>query len=986
MPFLSSLKRAFTFNFLLVAAVPVLFLGLLNIQLIFNYQLDGVRERNMMRAKSIAEEVKSFFDEVQIDLQLVEETIAADGIVQPVSLDNYLARVVRNSLFFESIYLLDANGNVLRSSVLNYRQTPAMLDLSEHPLFKEGISIQGPTWGSTFTSPNTGEPSIAFGLPVPQGYLLGNVRLSSLARILERASLHGGVEVSIIETNGALVASYPSEIIMQHASFADHPALALALQGQDTTQELIQGATYYLESVAHIPTSKWLVWVGLNMSNMLVPIDNMRHLLIGVMILAVLLGAIIAILNVRRLIQPLTLLGHRAGQIAGGHYEFAFRPSGFSEIDALANQITSMSHAIKVREESIITNEQRFRDLVNSIDGIVWEMEYPSFRFLFVSRQAENLLGYPIHEWYTEADFWQRKTHPDDLPQTKAYCRMMTEKHQDHDFEYRMLSAHGRILWMHNLVTVVIENNRPVRLLGVMLDVTVKKELLNELSRSEQNYREIFNATSDAIFIHDALSGQVIDVNQATLNMFACTYEEALSGGIVQFSPGYNSPSTREQALLKFKEAQDKGGATYEWQARKANGELFWAEVKLRSAMVGNQQRVLAAVRDISERRQAEDKIREANERLTLLIDRMPLGCIFWSPEFTVNMWNPAAEAIFGFTEEEMLGKGPYDTIIPEMTWNVDPVWARLMSGDKSAPGMNDNVTKEGKFITCEWYNTPVRDLSGETIGVISMVQDISARKAAETELAKYRAQLEELVRERTEQLQAAQQELVQKERLAVLGQLTATVSHEIRNPLGTIANALYLLKVSLHGKEYAHLERPLKLAERNVERCDNIISELLDFSRQRKIQKEPLVIGSWLADLLGEFAFPDEVQLHWELDSHAVVPVDSERLRRVMINVITNALQAFDEVPARVKKLEILSRTVDERYEIIVSDNGPGMSEEIMERIFEPMYSTKTFGVGLGVPIIKNVLESHGGGVEYQSEVGKGTTVIMWLPIADTC
>ena len=280
---------------------------------------------------------------------------------------------------------------------------------------------------------------------------------------------------------------------------------------------------------------------------------------------------------------------------------------------------------------------------------------------------------------------------------------------------------------------------------------------------------------------------------------------------------------------------------------------------------------------------------------------------------------------------------------------------------------------------------TPVHDLSGETIGVISMVQDISARKIAESELAKYRAQLEELVRERTEQLQAAQQELVQKERLAVLGQLTATVSHEIRNPLGTVANSIYLLKESLKGEEHIHLARPLKLAERNVERCDNIISELLDFSRQRMIEKEPLAIGRWLTELLGEISIPDEVQLHWELDLHTIVPVDSERLRRVMINVITNALQAFYEVSDRVKKLEIRSRKVDECYEITVSDNGPGMSKEILERIFEPMFSTKTFGVGLGVPIIKNVLEGHGGGVKYHSEVGKGTTVVMSLPLAET-
>ena len=126
--------------------------------------------------------------------------------------------------------------------------------------------------------------------------------------------------------------------------------------------------------------------------------------------------------------------------------------------------------------------------------------------------------------------FWEQKTHLEDLAQAKAYCQLMSEKHEDHDFEYRMIASDGRVVLIQDLVTVVVENNRPVRLLGVMIDVTEQKELLDDLSRSEQNYREIFNATSDAIFIHDAETGQVLDVYQSMLNMFNTTYVDALFG------------------------------------------------------------------------------------------------------------------------------------------------------------------------------------------------------------------------------------------------------------------------------------------------------------------------------------------------------------------------------------------------------------------------------------------------------------------------
>ncbi len=593
------------------------------------------------------------------------------------------------------------------------------------------------------------------------------------------------------------------------------------------------------------------------------------------------------------------------------------------------------------------------------------------------------MLGYPLKDWYGQETFWESKVHTEDLAQARAYCQLMSEKHEDHDFEYRMIAANGKTVWIRDLVTVVVENDRPVRLLGVMIDVTTQKELVEELVRSEQNYREIFNSSSDAFFIHDAETGRIVDVNQAMLTMFECPYEKALTSGIDDFSLG-ESPYSYDEARLKMQEAMKNGSTRFEWRSRKLTGQVFWSEISLRSAMIGDQNRILAAVRDISERKMAADRLREVNERLSLLLNRMPLGCILWTMDFTVRMWNPAAEAIFGFSEPEMLDRSPYGLIVPEATrQDLESLWSRMVSGDQSAHSVNDNLTKGGKTITCEWTNTPMRDLSGGIIGVISMVQDVSKRIAVEKELEKYRTHLEVLVNERTEQLKSVQEELVQKGRLAVLGQLTATVSHEIRNPLGTVANALYLLKESLSDGKHEHLARPLMLAERNVERCDSIISDLLDFSRQRKIEMAPQFIDTWLAELLDELVFPADVQCHWQLASQATVLIDPERLRRVMVNVITNALQALDEVDTENKTLEIQTTVVGSRCEIRVRDNGPGMTEEVLARIFEPMFSTKNFGVGLGVPIIKNIMEGHGGGVTYHSEPGRGTTVIMWLPLA---
>jgi hypothetical protein len=367
MPFLSSLKRALTVNFLLVAAVPVLIFGLFNIQLISSNQLDGVRDRNVTQARNIADEVDSFLREVRSDLRHVEQVLSTKEMLQPDRADDFLANMVRNSRFFESIYLLDDQYRVVSLGVLPKLLARSEdfigLDFSGHQLFRSGKDLKMPVWSNTFVSLVTGEPSVTLGVPMPGGFLLGNIRLSSLGKLLQRYS-NVGIEVSIIDQSGTVVAHNVTKKAMQRVSFGDHPAVVSAMEGVESTREFKQGALHTLESVIPVSTSGWVVWVGLDMHIILAPINDIRNLLIFFMAIAVSLASIIALFNVQRLMTPLIALGVRTKLIADGNYDFSFRPSGFVEVDELANQIESMTHAIKMREESIVTNERRFRDLV----------------------------------------------------------------------------------------------------------------------------------------------------------------------------------------------------------------------------------------------------------------------------------------------------------------------------------------------------------------------------------------------------------------------------------------------------------------------------------------------------------------------------------------------------------------------------------------------------------------------------------------------
>ncbi len=147
----------------------------------------------------------------------------------------------------------------------------------------------------------------------------------------------------------------------------------------------------------------------------------------------------------------------------------------------------------------------------------------------------------------------------------------------------------------------------------------------------------------------------------------------------------------------------------------------------------------------LTERKRAEEQAKRLRGYLQLQVKRMPIGMIFWDKEFRVKTWNPAATKIFGFTEEEALGKHSHDIIVPkEAQPHVDDIRRRLLEGDLTAYSINENITKDGRTIICDWANVPLKEADGTVIGVLSMVQDITKRKRADEELKARVKELEE--------------------------------------------------------------------------------------------------------------------------------------------------------------------------------------------------------------------------------------------------
>jgi signal transduction histidine kinase len=239
--------------------------------------------------------------------------------------------------------------------------------------------------------------------------------------------------------------------------------------------------------------------------------------------------------------------------------------------------------------------------------------------------------------------------------------------------------------------------------------------------------------------------------------------------------------------------------------------------------------------------------------------------------------------------------------------------------------------------------------------------------------------------------LRETQDEMVKRGRLAQLGQLTATVAHELRNPLGAVRTSAYVLARRVKDKGLA-VEPQIERINNGIVRCDKIITELLDFSRSSAPILQSRRIDDWLAEAVETQAakMPESVAFECVLRlGDLEAKFDPDRLERVIINLIQNACEAMVGKPdAPVvpqgydPRITVMSKHSARGIEISIADNGPGIPDDILPHIREPLYSTKSFGTGLGLPAVERILEQHGGGLEVETSSGSGACFTFWFPL----
>jgi signal transduction histidine kinase len=238
--------------------------------------------------------------------------------------------------------------------------------------------------------------------------------------------------------------------------------------------------------------------------------------------------------------------------------------------------------------------------------------------------------------------------------------------------------------------------------------------------------------------------------------------------------------------------------------------------------------------------------------------------------------------------------------------------------------------------------------------------------------------------REMARRLHQSMDALARQERLAGLGQVAGTMSHELRNPLAVLRATLATLRRRLGG-EADDVQRALARMDRNIDRCTEILGDLQDFASGAAVTRTPTALDDWLNQLLDEHAVGGVVTVRRALHSGAVAAIDPQRLQRAIVNLIDNAAEALTDPawtmpPGGERRITVATELAGDRIALSIADSGPGIVPDVLPRIFEPLFTTKSFGVGLGLPLVRQIIEQHGGTIEVETPAAGGTRFVIRL------
>jgi PAS domain S-box-containing protein len=624
------------------------------------------------------------------------------------------------------------------------------------------------------------------------------------------------------------------------------------------------------------------------------------------------------------------------------------------------------------RAEAELRGRQEMLDLAQTAARVV------AFDWHIGDRESENRWSPELEAMYglepgtfdRTFEGWKKLIHPDDWPAVKLALKHAHES-GDVAAEYRVLYKNGSVHWLRAKGRMFLDTaGRPNRMVGFMLDVTDWRHAQEELRASEERFRTFADRATDAFFLMDE-QVRVVDVNRQACESLGWSREELIGMHPRQFDMGLD-----ELSIERLSERARSGEIiTFETRHRRKDGSAFPVEIRSSTFKKGGELFYLAFARDISERKQAEER----KAKLAAIVESSDDAIISKDLNGIITTWNTGAERIFGYAAWEVIGRSVTILGPPDRLDEVHGILERIRRGERVHHFETVRRRKDGTLLDVSLSVSPIIDESGKVVGASKVARDISERKRAEDAL-----------REKEDALEMARAELTRVSRLTTLGELTASIAHEVGQPLGAMvasagASARWL---AADPPAMAEARAALDNIVADGKRAREVIARIRALAKRQGPRKDWLDINQDIVEVLA--------LMEHELRSHDIVlrtdlrrtlprvAGDRIQLQQVLLNLIVNAVEAMSAVNDRSRELAIVSRLDNPDAVLVeVRDSGSGLDPQAAEQVFEALYTTKAEGIGIGLSISRSIIEAHGGRLWASPNEPHGAIFRFSLPIA---
>jgi PAS domain S-box-containing protein len=624
----------------------------------------------------------------------------------------------------------------------------------------------------------------------------------------------------------------------------------------------------------------------------------------------------------------------------------------------------------KHTESLLVKKEDDYEHVVNAIDTIIWKADVDKNEKLintYISSAVDKMLGLPRGTIGNDWNKFFSCIHPDDIQNVLDALKFTIHDPENNvNLDYRLVKDDRDILWVNSSTIAHFQQDGTVKIFGSIINITSRKHAEEELIRSEKKYRSLVEQSTDAIFIN-RLDGQIIDVNDKACQMLGYTKEQFRNMSVVDLQiPEEREPGNK--VLDIFKVIKSIHGET---KYLTASGDVINVEINA-ALLEGYHDVAQAVVRDITERKQTEEKLSRNEKKYRSLFEQSNDAIIIHDWEGYIIDVNTRACDMLGYPIEK-LNKMSFIDLLPSDQLGI------VLEAQRT-------IKHEGAFrieieLTKADGHKMVADVSGSVVDVLpytiqSIIRDISDRKQLEESLLHAKLIAEAASRTKSEFL--------------------ANMSHELRTPLNSIIGFSDAMLEGLSGeldpKQYHYLQNISTSGKHLL----NLINEILDISKVEagKMTLSPEVINAGflmaeMAATMQPLASEKRITVNVRKDNAAniLLIADAPKVKQILYNLLGNAIKFTPDGG----EINIHASLEGKMVRISVIDNGMGISSEDQKKLFSPFtqldnsVSKQHEGTGLGLALVKELVELHGGRVWVESEVGKGSSFTFELPASNS-